>query len=563
MTDRVFLFYKNMKFLNLLIILIIFNANNIYAQPTIGLLQQGVNDQPGYVLFAPISYNKTYLIDKCGYQVHSWPSAYKPGNSVYFLPDGNLLRTGNTQNLTFNGGGNGGIIEKINWNGFVIWSYLVSNTQQLQHHDICPMPNGNILIIAWEAKGRTAAINAGRDTNKLGNNFWGEKIMEIQPTGINTGNIVWEWHIWDHLIQNFDSTKMNFGNIIQHPELLNINYDNNGVANPDWLHLNAIDYNSVLDEIILSSRFNCEVWIIDHSTTTAEAASHSGGNHNKGGDFLFRWGNPAAYNRGTTTDQKFYGQHGAHWIPEGLKDAGSIMVFNNGTGRPDGDYSTVEIIKPITDNTGNYLLGSQNTFIPDTAAWTYKAPIPTDFYSMNISGAQRLSNGNTLICSGASGLFFEIDSLKNIIWQYKCPVNGTGPVSQGSTIFINNVFKSPLYEANYPGFSNHTLISGQPIELNPLPYVCPAITEFTNNTVENNSLNIYLNPTDGNFILDGLIPGQITYINISDASGKIVYSEKINTQEKNHTLGCNLSKGLYLIYIKNDLKSLTKKLIIY
>ena len=97
-------------------------ANNLFSQATVGLLQQGVNDQPGYVLFAPIGYTKTYLIDKCGYEVHSWPSTYRPGNSVYFLPDGNLLRTGNTLNTTFSGGGKGGIIEKIDWNGNVIWS---------------------------------------------------------------------------------------------------------------------------------------------------------------------------------------------------------------------------------------------------------------------------------------------------------------------------------------------------------------------------------------------------------------------------------------------------------
>src|SRR4051812_48815313 len=112
-----------MKFLLAALFLLVFFSDNLFSQATVGLLQQGVNDQPGYVLFAPLGYTQTYLIDKCGYEVHSWPSTYKPGNSVYFLPDGNLLRTGNTQNTTFSGGGKGGIIEKIDWNGNVTWSY--------------------------------------------------------------------------------------------------------------------------------------------------------------------------------------------------------------------------------------------------------------------------------------------------------------------------------------------------------------------------------------------------------------------------------------------------------
>ncbi|MDD3877086.1 MAG: aryl-sulfate sulfotransferase [Bacteroidales bacterium] len=508
-------------FVSILLFVVLFD--NIHCQPTVGLLQQGVNDQPGYVLFAPIGYTKTYLIDKCGYEVHSWNSAYKPGNSVYFLTDGSLLRTGNTQNAAFSGGGKGGIIEKIAWNGNIIWSYLISDTQHLQHHEICPLPNGNFLVIAWEAKGIAAAISAGRNPNMLGTDFWGEKIMEIEYSGTLTANIVWEWHVWDHLVQEYDSTKSNYGSVSQHPELINFNYDNNGFNNPDWLHLNAVSYNPQRDEIILSSRFNNEIWIIDHSTTTAEAAGHTGGNRSKGGDLLFRWGNPAAYNKGNVSDQKFYSQHAAHWIEPGLKDAGSIMVFNNGTGRPNGQYSSVDIIKPVIDSNGNYLMGNNHTFLPDTLCWTYVAPVPEDFYSMNISGSQRLTNGNTLICSGATGLFFEIDSLKNIVWQYKCPVNGTGPVSQGSTIFINNVFKAPLYEASYPGFANHTISSGQPIELNPLPYICPTVTNIINNNTPSDLFNIFPNPGNGDISVN---LKESMLITVYNALGEVIINER-------------------------------------
>ena len=65
-----------------------------------------------------------------------------------------------------------------------------------------------------------------------------------------------------------------------------------GQANGDWMHVNAIDYNPYLDQIAISARHQDEIYIIDHSTTTEEAASHSGGNSGMGGDFLYRWGNP-------------------------------------------------------------------------------------------------------------------------------------------------------------------------------------------------------------------------------------------------------------------------------
>ncbi len=550
-----------MKFIVVLFLFFILAVNS-YCQPTVGLTQQGVGDQPGYVLFAPLAYNKTYLIDKCGYMVHSWTSNYLPGNSVYFLPDGNLLRPGNTQNFSFPGGGRGGIIEKIDWNNNVIWSFLISNSQQLQHSDICPLPNGNILVIAWEAKGNAAAISAGRNPAMLGTDIWGEKIMEIQPTGNNTANIVWEWHTWDHLVQEYDSSKTNYGSVIQHPELINFNFENSGVTNPDWIHLNAVSYNPLLDEILVSSRYNSEVWIIDHSTTTADAATHSGGNHGKGGDLLYRWGNPAAYNQGNSPDQQFFAQHAAHWIPQGLKDEGAIMVFNNGTYRPGGEYSSVDIIKPVTDSSGNYLMGTHQTFLPDSIFWTYKAPVPGDFYAMTTSGAQQLANGNTLICYGTKGTFFEIDSMKNIIWQYKCPVSGLGPVSQGSTALINNVFKSPLYEASYPGFANYTLTSGQPIELNPIPYICPAVTEINDNAISTQMLNIYPNPSTGNFFIENLTPGQNVELSISDVMGRMVYFEKIQAISGIHQVKCNLNKGLYLLYTQNGASCTIKKLVI-
>jgi hypothetical protein len=147
------------------------------------------------------------------------------------------------------------------------------------------LPNGNVLIIAWESKTNTQAIAAGRNPALTTATVWSEQILEVQPNGLTGGTVVWEWHLWDHLIQDYDATKPDFGTIASNPQLININYKASATET-DWIHLNSVDYNPTLDQIVLSSHSFSEIWIIDHSTTTAQAATHSGGNSGKGGDTL-------------------------------------------------------------------------------------------------------------------------------------------------------------------------------------------------------------------------------------------------------------------------------------
>ena len=142
--------------------------------------------------------------------------------------------------------------------------------------------------------------------------------------------------------------------IVNHPELLNINY----LTQKDWLHCNGVDYNPILDQVVISSHNTNEWYVIDHSTTTAQAASHSGGNSGKGGDFLYRWGNPAAYQ---ATGTKYLNvTHDAHWIPEfpgvSFSKSGRLTGFNN-QGVSTSQSCADQIITPY-DGNYNYTITS-------------------------------------------------------------------------------------------------------------------------------------------------------------------------------------------------------------
>ena len=441
-------------------------------EQTVGLFLNTTAAAPGYTLFAPMSYNVTYLIDNNGELVQSWSSEYRPGLSVYILENGDLLRTRIIQGQLFQTGGHGGGVEIIDWDGNLVWEFDYFSDQYWQHHDIESLPNGNVLLIAWEHKADATAIANGRNPNMLAGSqqpfgFWPDHIIEVNP---ESNSIAWEWHVWDHLIQDYDSSKVNYGVVSDHPELVNLNYPSGPNTSGDWLHINAVDYNAELDQIILSVHHFGEIWIIDHSTTTIEAASHTGGNSGKGGDLLYRWGNPQAYIGGNSNERIFFGQHDARWIEDGSQ----IMVFNNGSGRPGGSYSSIDVITQPIGEDNLYMLDSNGIYEPDTLSWQYTATPLGDLFAANISGAHRLENGNTLICDGPRGHYFEVDSAGSLVWDYVNPVVNTGPLYQGQEIptqgsaqnsTLNRTFRVHRYPTDYLGFAGHNLEPTGPIEL--------------------------------------------------------------------------------------------------
>ena len=475
----------------------------------IGLIRNDTKAYQGYTLLAPIRSRKTYLIDMQGKVVRMWQADAAPGLRACLLPTGELLRSSFTaerdQRVR---------IQKFSWDGELVWDFVPGSYFQ-PHHDFTAMPNGNVLIICSDqAKFPPDLAAVG---SKASGQLLPDCLIEVRPTGPKSGEVVWEWHVWDHMIQDHDKTRLNYGVVGDHAGLIDTNYRKPFLPDPrtdpdewarlrgmayigrmfqpdnDWTHANCVDYNADLDQIMLTVPTFGEIWIIDHATTTAEAAGHTGGRSGKGGDLLYRWGNPQAYRAGLPSDQQLFRQHHGHWIDKDLPHHGQVLIFNNGYNRVDGkNYSSVEeIILPV-DSSGRYARGSGGAFGPDKPVWTYSAPNKRDFYAESLSSAQRLPNGNTLICSGNTGKLFEITPEKEVVWEYvnpvipdtlaeafnlapkglivddgnlkKAKVAGQAKKEMGTEGAARAVFRAERYGVDFPAFKDKDMTPRQTIE---------------------------------------------------------------------------------------------------
>lgn len=547
---------KMSKYFIILFNFIILGA--IYAQPTVGVMTLKEGAYEGYTFFSPFSGTKAYLVDNCGRLINVWDRGSRPGLAAYFLEDGTILRTYKPNTVgPFTSASNSGGIEIVDWNNSVIWQYEINTSTQLSHHDAVKMPNGNILVLTWELTYADELIALGRDPNEISpqNFMWSEKILELKPVGVSGAEIVWEWHINDHYIQNFDPTKANYGEIEDHPELFNINFPalNSGNSNSsrDWNHFNAIDYNEDLDQILISVRNSDEVWIIDHSTTIEEAANHEGGISGKGGDILYRWGNPNAYNRGPISIQKLFGQHGVHWIKKGLNNEGKILIFNNGNGNPDGSYSQVQLLDPEINN-GQYIIEPSEPFGPLDATTLYGQDFAERFYSAYMSNAQQLPNGNILINAGSPGRIFEINPSKEIVWDYIIPLFGDVPATQGQTIGSNSNFRAYKFGVDFQGFADKDLSPGLQIELNPEPCSLPVGI----NSIEFKNFNITYDALSNSLILPNI---EAESISVFDQMGRKVFHTKIDRLQVKLPL---LADGIYFVHITKNNKAITSPIFI-
>ncbi len=357
----------------------------------------------GYILINDIENARVYLMDKLNATIkHEWTLTSRLGNDVVLLNNGKLLASLKDENSFYSIGGYGGKIQIINPDSSIDWEFNYSNEQYLSHHDIELLPNGNILVMAWKIKTILEGEEAGYDISNPNEILMPESVIEINP---ETKEIVWEWDSWDHLVQNHDSTKNNFGDINENPQLIDINYhyDDRG----DIMHANGMDYDPSTDLIYLSVNFYSEIWVIDHSTTTAQAATHQGGNFNKGGDLVYRFGNPTTY-KNTVGQRLFYNNHFPNILVDGEIGAGNMLMYMNGN-IPENEQSKVYELN----------LPENLTLSPDQdnepkIIWEFT---DAELYSPLVSGAVRLANGNTLITEGAFG-FWEVNNNKEVVWKF-------------------------------------------------------------------------------------------------------------------------------------------------
>lgn len=471
------------------------------SQNTVGLLSADPERAaPGYNLFFPHNQSSVFLVDNCGRLVNEWTDdeEYRPGNAVYLTEEGRLIKC-KRLNASINdpiwAGGGGATVEILTWENELLHSFTLNDSLFRLHHDVAPLPNGNILMITWAKKTREEAIAAGRNPALLAEDeLWSEAVLEWDPAA---DSIVWEWHLWDHLIQDYDARQANYGVVADHPELVDINYDTHD-GHPDWLHINAIGYNPVLDQLVLSVPYFDEIWVVDHSTTTAEAASHAGGRAGRGGDLLYRWGNPATYRRGTAEDQTLFFQHDIHWshpqAQPGDPAFGQLAVFNN---RVSPDSSTANLFLPPFDaDDWSYTL-DDGAFGPVGFKETRFHPSGRlQAVSASVSSVQILTNGNWLICAGRWGYTYELTPDNSVVWEFITPIKNGQPAMQGDILGIsdNLTFRLQRYEADFPGFAGKDLSPTGYIEENPNEGFCGGLISSADPAPAITGLQVYPNP---------------------------------------------------------------------
>ena len=452
----------------------LFGSLTLQAQNTIGVtdFQPDLVDD-GYTLIYPHNQPNVYLLDFCGEVVHTWANAdtLRPGNMAYLQENGDIVMTYRPQVFSSDpiwAGGGGATIERRTWENDVLWSYTLNDSTARLHHDIEVKPDGNVFAIAWEHFSAEEAIQAGRDSALVPEDgLWSEMILELSPDGNGSANVVWEWHAWDHLVQDYDANQSNFGVVADNVNKIDVNFGTPSSQASDWLHINAIDYNPYFEHLLLSVPTFDELWIVDYNNFTP-------------GQLLWRWGNPEAYDMGTEEDQQLFYQHDCHWVYDHVTlnnpDFGKIAVFNNRVPSENGGtHSAVHLLNPAyTDYDNNFATDFDNgTYLPADFDWSYVAP--DSIYTSGLSSFQRLENGNSLICYGRWGDTREITPDGELAWRYKTPLINAGgfasPVSQGSepTINQNMTFRAHRYPTDFAAFDGVDLSPQGVIELDPMP----------------------------------------------------------------------------------------------
>ena len=323
-----------MKILSSLIILLL-PAINLLAQesfmvPTETRYWDESNAYNGYTLFG--TRGTSYLIDMEGHVVHTWPIGTNP----------RLTEAGTLLDAVGGNPSNQNTWRELDWSCNTVWQYSESRSNYHGHHDFAKIYNpklGDSTFIYIANKDLTSAqcLNAGCSPSNSYTNAQMDAIVEVD----RSGNVIWEWWFFDHVVQDIDATKPTYGVVANTPGKIDLNLRGNPVKS-DWMHCNSLDYNQELDLMVINS-VHGEFYVIDHGNTFIpnDADSSLSLAASAKGDFKYRFGDPAKYDKGdppsvldnwekaTSGHKQLGGSHDIQWIKPGLPGEGNFLVFNN------------------------------------------------------------------------------------------------------------------------------------------------------------------------------------------------------------------------------------------
>lgn len=233
-------------------------ASAVSAKPDVQGAVDLASAFDGLVLVTPLKSKETVLVDGKGKEVHIWTSAYEAAAGARLLPDGSILRIAVEKPAkTFRTTGlQGGRLQRIGWNGEVLWDFWNAATYHMVVGDATILPNGNVLMLVAEYKSQDDVLALGRDRDRVTyEGLYAPGLMEFEPKGDKGGRLVWRWSAWDYVSKLSAGTgaRLESGGI-------DINSDILGRG----LTATEFDYDSDSDKVLLTLPALGEAWVIEH-----------------------------------------------------------------------------------------------------------------------------------------------------------------------------------------------------------------------------------------------------------------------------------------------------------
>jgi hypothetical protein len=322
----------------------------------------------GYNLFCSRILPEIYLMDMDGAIVHTWS---RPGDDIWvwdhavMQPDGDVIVINKFKEIL-----------RLAWDSEVIW-----RREMDVHHDVAVLPDGSFYAII-----RGAELYRGLIVRF-------PSIVHFTPEG----EVIDRWYTHDHLAEIMET----FGR----GSFLDTVLDSMLAAGTEIEFTETvpgkIEANTLTDGRVLYDYFHLNTVTILPATPLGERDPRF-----QAGNLLICFRNVnqiAVLDRDTREILWVWGEGMLQWPHHPtMVDNGNILVFDNGVLR---GWSRVLEVNPVTGS----------------VEWEYAAAPPETFYTYEKGSAQRLPNGNTLICDGDNGRAFEVTREGEIVWEWLNP----------------------------------------------------------------------------------------------------------------------------------------------